>query len=177
MNAGSYLGSFYVPEAQKPQLISLIQQFSNTVFIDVSLILEEIKRLVNVLVQVIGVLALLVSVSGFLVLVACINLLMDARKKQVALLRSFGASKRQLKNMLSIEIGFMGAVAGLMACLLAELISAIVAHRMQLDLQWHVQIWLLLPPLMAVLCALIGRYRLGYLSDLPPLQSLRELNQ
>ncbi len=177
VNAGSYLGSFYVPEAQKPQLISLIQQFSNTVFIDVSLILEEIKRLVNVLVQVIGVLALLVSVSGFLVLVACINLLMDARKKQVALLRSFGASKRQLKNMLSIEIGFMGAVAGLMACLLAELISAIVAHQMQLDLQWHVQIWLLLPPLMAVLCALIGRYRLGYLSDLPPLQSLRELNQ
>lgn len=177
VDAGSYLGSFYVPEAQKPQLIELIQQFSNTVFIDVSLILEEIKRLVNVLVQVIGVLALLVSVSGFLVLVACINLLMDARKKQVALLRSFGASKRQLKNMLSIEIGFMGAVAGLMACLFAELISAIVAHRMQLDLQWHAQIWLLLPTLMAVLCALIGRYRLGYLSDLPPLQSLRELNQ
>lgn len=176
VDAGSYLGSFYVPEAQKPQLIELIQQFSNTVFIDVSLILEEIKRLVNVLVQVIGVLALLVSVSGFLVLVACINLLMDARKKQVALLRSFGASKRQLKNMLSIEIGFMGAVAGLMACLFAELISAIVAHRMQLDLQWHAQIWLLLPTLMAVLCALIGRYRLGYLSDLPPLQSLRELN-
>lgn len=177
VDAGSYLGSFYVPEAEKPQLIELIQQFSNTVFIDVSLILEEIKRLVNVLVQVIGVLALLVSVSGFLVLVACINLLMDARKKQVALLRSFGASKRQLKNMLSIEIGFMGAVAGLMACLFAELISAIVAHRMQLDLQWHAQIWLLLPTLMAVLCALIGRYRLGYLSDLPPLQSLRELNQ
>ena len=177
VDAGSYLGSFYVPETEKPQLIELIQQFSNTVFIDVSLILEEIKRLVNVLVQVIGVLALLVSVSGFLVLVACINLLMDARKKQVALLRSFGASKRQLKNMLSIEIGFMGAVAGLMACLFAELISAIVAHRMQLDLQWHAQIWLLLPTLMAVLCALIGRYRLGYLSDLPPLQSLRELNQ
>ena len=32
-------------------------------------------------------------------------------------------------------------------------------------------------PLLALLCALIGRYRLSYLCDIPPLQSLREMNQ
>lgn len=176
-NAGSYLGSFYVPAEQKPQLIALIRQFSQTVFVDVSLILDEIKALVNVLAQIMSLLALLVSISGILVLIACLNLMMDARKREVALLRSFGSSKAQLKRMMSVEIGLMGLVAGLVACLFAEVISAIVAYRMHLPIRLHGMIWLLLPVTMAFICALIGRYRLGYLAELPPLKSLRELSQ
>lgn len=176
-NAGSYLGSFYVPEQDKKQLVPVIQQFSNTVFIDVSLILDEVKRLVNVLVQIITILALLVSVSGVLVLVACLNLLMDERKREVALLRSFGSSKQKLKQMMSLEIGFIGFVAGVVSCLFAEVISAIASYKMNLAIQAHWEIWLILPILMTLLCALIGRYRLSYLCDIPPLQSLREINQ
>ena len=176
-NAGSYLGSFYVPEQDKKQLVSVIQQFSNTVFIDVSLILDELKRLVNVLVQIISILALLVSVSGILVLVACLNLLMDERKREVALLRSFGSSKQKLKQMMSVEIGFIGFMAGVVSCLFAEVISAIASYKMNLTIQAHGEIWLILPILMTLMCALIGRYRLSYLCDIPPLQSLREMNQ
>ncbi|ENW24891.1 MULTISPECIES: ABC transporter permease [Acinetobacter] len=176
-NAGSYLGSFYVPEQDKDKLVSVIQQFSNTVFIDVSLILEEIKRIVNVLVQIVTILAVLVSISGFLVLMACLNLLMDERKREVALLRSFGSSKQKLKTMMSLEIGFIGLFAGVVSCLFAEVISAIASYRMDLMIQPHWEIWIILPIFMTVLCALIGRYRLSYLSDIPPLQSLREMNQ
>ncbi len=174
--AGSYLGSFYVPEADKGALIQLIQQFSNTVFIDVSLILDEIKRIVSVLIQIVSLLALLVSISGILVLIACLNLLMDERKKEVALLRSFGSSKRKLKSMLTTEIGFIGLISGVVACLFAEVISAIASYKMELAVQPHWEIWLILPLLMTLLCALIGRYRLSYLCDIPPLESLRELN-
>lgn len=176
-NAGSYLGSFFVPQDEKSKLVNLIQQFSNTVFIDVSLILEEIKNLVSVLVQIITILALLVSVSGFLVLIACINLLMDERKREVAILRSFGSSKPNLKNMLSLEIGFIGFMAGLVSCFFAEVISAIASYKMDLAIQPHWEIWVILPMSMMILCALIGRYRLSYLTEIPPLKSLRELNQ
>ena len=176
-NAGSYLGSFYVPEQERPKLVQLIQQFSNTVFIDVSLILNEIKRIVNVLVQIVTILALLVSVAGILVLIACLNLLMDERKREVALLRSFGSSKQKLKTMLSLEIGFIGLCAGIVSCLFAEVISAVASYRMELPIQPHWEIWMILPIFMTLLCALIGRYRLSYLCDIPPLQSLRELNQ
>ena len=175
-NAGSYLGSFYVPEQDKPKLVQLIQQFSNTVFIDVSLILQEIKRLIDVLVQIISVLALLVSVSGFLVLVACLNLLMDERKREVALLRAFGSAKSQLSKMMSIEIGLLGFLAGVVACIFAEVISAVVSFKMNIPLQLHWEIWLILPILMLVICSLIGYYRLRYLADISPLQSLREIN-
>ena len=176
-NAGSYLGSFYVPESDQAKLVSIIQQFSNTVFIDVSLILDEIKRIVTVLVQIVTILAVLVSISGILVLIACLNLLMDERKREVALLRSFGGSKQKLRTMLSLEIGFIGFMAGVVSCLFAETISAVACYRMGLAIQPHWEIWFILPLFMTLLCALIGRYRLNYLSDIPPLQSLREINQ
>lgn len=176
-NAGSYLGSFYLPPADQPKMVQLIQQFSNTVFIDVGRILDEIKRLVNVLVQIVTVLAALVGFSGVLVLIACLNVLMDERRKEVALLRSFGVAKNKLKRMLSLEIGFIGLLSGVVACLFAEVISAIASHRMQMAVQWHPEIWLILPLSMMIICTLIGRYRLSYLCDIPPLQSLREMNQ
>lgn len=87
-------------------MIHMIQQFSNTVFIDVDRILVEVKRLMNVLVKIVTVLAALVGFSGILVLIACLNLLMDERRREVALLRSFGLSKNKMKQMLSLEIGF-----------------------------------------------------------------------
>lgn len=48
----------------------------------------------NVLVKIVTVLAALVGFSGILVLIACLNLLMDERRREVALLRSFGLSKK-----------------------------------------------------------------------------------
>lgn len=176
-NAGSYLGSFYVPKQDQPKMINIIQQFSNTVFIDVDRILDEVKRLMNVLVKIVTVLAALVGFSGVLVLIACLNLLMDERRREVALLRSFGLSKNKMKQMLSLEVGFLGLLAGIVACCFAEVISAIASYKMNMALQWHIEIWLILPVGMMLVCALIGRYRLGYLCNLPPLQSLRELNQ
>ncbi|WP_336025423.1 ABC transporter permease [Acinetobacter pittii] len=176
-NAGSYLGSFYVPKQDQPKMINIIQQFSNTVFIDVDRILNEVKRLMNVLVKIVTVLAALVGFSGILVLIACLNLLMDERRREVALLRSFGLSKNKMKQMLSFEIGFLGLLAGIVACCFAEVISAIASYKMNMAIQWHIEIWLILPFGMMLVCALIGRYRLGYLCNLPPLQSLRELNQ
>ncbi len=176
-NAGSYLGSFYVPKQDQPKMINIIQQFSNTVFIDVDRILDEVKRLMNVLVKIVTVLAALVGFSGILVLIACLNLLMDERRREVALLRSFGLSKNKMKQILSFEIGFLGLLAGIIACCFAEVISAIASYKMNMAIQWHIEIWLILPLGMMLVCALIGRYRLGYLCNLPPLQSLRELNQ
>ena len=174
-NAGSYLGSFYVPPQDQAQLISVIQRFSNTVFIDVGLMLDEVKRLLDVLLKIISVLAALVAIAGLLVLLACLNLMLDARKQEVALLRAFGGSKAQLKRMLSIEVGLIGLLAGVSACVFAEVISAIVSYKMGITWQLHWTLWLILPVAMALLGAVIGRYRLGYLCEISPLTALRDL--
>jgi len=56
-------------------------------------------------------------------------------------------------------------------------ISAIASYKMDLIIEPRWEIWIILPVFMTVLCTLIGRYRLSYLSEIPPLQSLREMNQ
>lgn len=174
-NAGSYLGSFYVPAEQDHQIAMLIQQFPTTVFIDINGIIEQVKRIVDVIAQIISLLAFLVFSAGVLVLLACLNLMMDERRHEVALLRAIGMSQRQLKKYLTIELAGIGFGAGILAIAFAEVVSWIVAWRMELSWQIHWPFWLLLPVLMALICGLIGRYRLKQLWQLAPLLSLRKL--
>ncbi len=175
-NAGSYLGSFYVPEHQDKQMAQLINQFPTTVFIDIHGILEQIKRLVAVIAQVISILAFLVFSAGILVLLACLNLMMDERRHEVALLRAIGMSQQQLKRYLTIELAAIGAGAGMLAIAFAETVSYIVAWRMEIVWSIHWQYWLILPVTMAIICGVIGRYRLVKLWQVAPLLSLREIS-
>ncbi|TXJ08373.1 MAG: FtsX-like permease family protein [Acinetobacter sp.] len=174
-NIGSYLGSFYVPEQQNKQLAQLVRQFPTTVFIDIAGILEQIKRLVEVITQVMSILAFLVLSAGVLVLLACLNLMMDERRHEVALLRAIGMSQRQLKRYLSIELAAIGAGAGILSIAFAEVVSYLVAWKMQMAWVIHWQYWLILPVLMAIVCGVIGRYRLAKLWQVAPLLSLREV--
>lgn len=172
----SYLGSFYVPPAQKSQLSELIRSYPSTVFIDVDAILTQVMAMVYMLTQVISYLASLVLVAGLLVLLASLNLLMDERRSEVALLRVIGLSQRRIQHYLTLEMALIGAAAGVVAIFFAEMISAIAAQYLSLPWQLHGLYWWLLPPGMAFLYALIGRYRLRRLWLQAPLQSLRTLD-
>ncbi|GAA5007694.1 FtsX-like permease family protein [Acinetobacter puyangensis] len=174
-NAGSYLGSFYLPPQHNQQMAELINQFPTTVFIDIDGIIEQIKQLVKVIAQIISILAFLVFAAGVLVLLACLNLLMDERKHEVALLRAIGMSQAQLKRYLSIELACIGAGAGVLAIAFAETVSYIVSWKMEIPWTLHWQYWLILPLLMAMICGVIGRYRLQKLWQIAPLLSLRNI--
>lgn len=172
-NSGSYIGSFFVPPADQNKLLNIIQQYNTTVFIDISMILDQIKHLIAVMIKIMTILAALVAGSGVLVLMACLNILMDERKKEVALWRTFGSTKRKIRQILMFELAFMGVIAGVTACLFAEAIGFVVSHQLNLTPQLHGWLWIIVPPMMTLLCAFIGRYRLSYLCEIPPLQSLR----
>ena len=172
----SYLGSFYVPPEQKTQLSELIRKYPTTVFIDVDAVLTQVMEIVQMITQVISYLAILVMIAGLLVLLASLNLLMDERRTEVALLRVIGLSQKRIQHYLTLEMALIGAAAGLVATLFAEFIAAIAAHYLNLSWQWHGLYWWLLTLSMALLCGLIGRYRLRRLWLQAPLQSLRTMD-
>lgn len=172
----SYLGSFYIPPGDKAQLGGLIRHYPTTVFIDVDAVLTQIMDIVQMLAKVISYLAILVMVAGLLVLLASLNLLMDERRTEVALLRVIGLSQRKIQHYLTLEMTFIGAAAGFVAILFAEIIAAIAAYRFNLSWQPHGFYWILLPLCMAFICGLVGRYRLRRLWLQAPLQSLRTIN-
>ena len=172
----SYLGSFYVPPSEKSQLGGLIRDYPTTVFIDVDAVLTQVMGIVQMIAKVISYLAVLVMIAGLLVLLASLNLLMDQRRAEVALLRVIGLSQRLIQRYLTLEMAFIGAIAGLVATLFAEIIAAIAAHYLNLHWQAHGIYWLLLPLCMALICGLVGRYRLRRLWMQAPLQSLRTID-
>ncbi len=84
--------------------------------------------------QIVTILAVLVSISGILVLIACLNLLMDSANVKWRYYVHFGNSKKQnFRTMLSLEIGFIGFMAGVVSCLFAEAISAVACYRIGLS--------------------------------------------
>ncbi|MDO5668129.1 MAG: hypothetical protein Q4G44_09940 [Alcaligenaceae bacterium] len=175
-DSASYLGSFYLPPAQKNQLSELIRLHPTTVFIDVDAILTQVMDMVYMISQVISYLAILVLVAGLLVLLASLNLLMDERRTEVALLRVIGLSERRIKRYLTVEMTLIGLASGLVAMFFAELISAIATQYLKLPWQFHGLYWWLLPPTMALVCGLIGRYRLRRLWLQAPLRSLKTVD-
>ena len=94
----SYLGSFYLPPADKSQLGELIRHYPTTLFIDVDAVLTQVMDIVQMIAKVISYLAILVMVAGLLVLLASLNLLMDERRTEVALLRVIGLSQRRIQR-------------------------------------------------------------------------------
>lgn len=66
-------------------------------------------------------------------------------------------------------------LAGVLAIAFAEMVSYIVAWKMEIAWSIHWQYWLILPVMMAGICGVIGRYRLAKLWQVAPLLSLREV--
>ena len=100
----------------------------NVTGIRVADVLGEIGTLVRRLalaLQAMGVLALL---SGGLVLAATLASGQAARRREAAILRSLGATGRQLRAAWLVEFGIMGAVAGLVAAAVGATLSWLVLH-------------------------------------------------
>lgn len=171
--AGSYLGSFYVPPAQRNQLAAVIQDFPTTVFIDIDAILNEVRQLLEILGKALALLAGLVAVAGLLVLLASLQLLVDQRQREVILLRVIGLSRQQLRQRLALEMALIGLLAGLLAVILAESVAWLMTWRLNIPFTLHYQWWIVLPIFMLCLAVLIGQSRLRPLWNASPLLILR----
>ena len=173
-NAGSYLGSMYVPPSDQVQLATLIRAFPTTLLIDVGAVLSEVRRLLQLLGQGLGLLAGLVSIAGVLVLLASLRMMVDERQPEVALLRTLGLSRRQLQQRLLGEMAILGAVSGVVAVALAEGLSLVLAWRMDLPIQLHLMWWVLGPVLMMLLAIAMGALPLRQLWRQSALAVLRQ---
>ena len=172
-SSGSSLGSLYIAPEQRAQLPSLIREFPAMLLIDVDAILAEVRRLLDLLGQALGLLAGLVGVSGLLVLLASLRMMVDERQSEVALLRAFGLSRRQLQRRLLGEMALLGAISGLFAVFLAEGLALILAWRLELPLRLHWQWWLVAPVLLTLLAVLTGLRPLAKLWQQSPLAVLQ----
>ncbi len=171
----SYITSFYLPPGHAGFAPALSQHFPNLTLIDVSVLLDQMKRVMTQLSLAVQFIFIFSILAGLLVLLASLLGSLDERRQSVAVMRALGATLPPLRQALWLELAVSGALAGGLAALGAALAGHLLATQvfnvpMQLSLVWIP--WVAL--LGASLSLGIGWLGIRDIFRVPALQALRQ---
>ena len=110
----------------------LVQQFPNVSAIDLTLILETVRSILEKISRVISVLAGFTVLAGLPILIGTLLNGRDQRVRESILLRTLGASAKQVRTILIIEyatLGVLSALAGLVLAVGANVALAIFVFK------------------------------------------------
>ncbi len=107
---------------------SLVQEFPGVSAIDLSLVLNTIETLFNKVSSVIRFMTLFSVFTGLIVLAATIVAGRYQRLKESVLLRTLGASRRQILRIMTAEYFFLGTFSVVGGVLIALLASSLLAY-------------------------------------------------
>jgi putative ABC transport system permease protein len=170
----SYITSFHLAAGQADVASELVRHFPGLTMIDVGAILRQLQSVIGQVagaVQFVFVFALL---AGGIVLYSALLTSFDERRYELAVMRSLGAQRAQLRQAMLVELGVIGSVAGLMAAIGAMLLGRIVGQQaFQLELSFGFWVPVLSTVGGGLLAMLIGWLAVRQLIATPPLLALR----
>jgi putative ABC transport system permease protein len=172
----TYITSFYLTETQKPLLVTLLRQFPAATVLELDQFLEQVRGIVGQATLAVELVLLFVLAAGFAVLYAALASSLDERFYEGALLRTFGASRRQLRAAQVAEFVALGVLAGVLAAIGTELIAYFVYTRvfeLEYSLKWPV--WIIAPLAGGLLIGLAGYIGTRRVVERSPLAVLREV--
>lgn len=172
----SWITAFHLTPAQTGFEHLLTRDFPNLTVVDIDGVLRQIQDIVDQVVAAVEFLFFFMLTSGVLVLYAALVSTQDERLREAGLLRALGATRRELARAQSIEVIFIGSVAGLLAASGAAAIGWALA-RYVFDFDWRFSPWLWLSAAtLGMFCALCGAWvGLRQVLVRPPLQTLRQI--
>lgn len=106
----------------------LVQAYPNVSLIDLSLVLETFRRILDRVALVLRFLGAFVVVTGLLVLASTLLTSRPQRLRESVLLRTLGASRQVIRTLFAVEYALVGLLAGLAGAALAAVASAALAH-------------------------------------------------
>jgi len=172
----TYIAAFRTPEGSNAWLSSLLQRFPNILAIDVGEILRQVQSIVERVAIAIEFVFLFTLLGGLLVLQAAVASTQDERRFDAAVLRTLGASQRQLRGAQVAEFLLLGALAGVVAAVGATVIGYVLASRV-FDIPFNFNPWVWFYGIAGGAIAVTLAGWLGTRSTLrqPPLAILRQL--
>ena len=170
----SYITSFYVPPGQVDTVNQLVREFPNVVMIDVAQIMAQVQKMMDQVSNAVQFVFLFTLAAGLAVLYAAIASTSDEREYEAAVMRTLGASRRQIAATQLAEFALIGAFAGLLAAGGASALGYALALKV-LNVPYGASawIWLIGAGSGAVGIAAAGMLGTRRVLSAPPLQSLR----
>ena len=175
--AATYMTSFYLAPEDKGFLNTLLSQHPTITVIEIDALIRQIQRIVDQVTQAVELVLALVLISGCLVLFASIRASGDARLREHALVRTLGGTTRLVGGSLALEFLLLGAFAGVVAVVGAELTVAVLQGQVfELGMRLHPWVWPVGPAVGAVVILIVGWIGSRRLVKAPPTEVLRGMN-
>jgi putative ABC transport system permease protein len=131
----SYLSSFRLPEGRERDMNELTARFPNLTVVDIGAAVRQAQGVIDQVIHAVQFIFLFALGAGLLVLYSALVATEDERRREAAVMRVYGASRRQVTGSQRVEFLTMGLLAGLLAAAGAALIGQLLARRIfELDL-------------------------------------------
>jgi putative ABC transport system permease protein len=114
----------------------LVTKFPNVSVIDVREVLRTVEAVLNNVTLAISVVGSVSLLCGLLILIGAVAMTKFQRLREVALLKTLGASSRVVATLLAIEYGLLGALAGAVGAVAAWGLSWVISQRV-LHVAWQ----------------------------------------
>ena len=172
--ASNWITSFYLTPEQKPVINQLIQRYPSITVIEVDQALATIKSLIDQLGLAVEFLLMLMVLAAAMVLAASLLVTLPLRIRTASLQRAFGASRQLIRRALWCEFLILGAIAGLVACLGAELLVRFwLANALQLNDLGVLSLWYWGVPLAMGILGVAGTQATRRVLTIAPVQLLK----
>lgn len=141
-------------------ILALIQQFPTVSIIDVGAMVEQLRQIIEQVSLSLTLVLVLVLLASGLVLIAQTEAGMATRQRELAVLRTFGASGWLLRSATGLEFALLGGIAGVLAVIVAEFALYLLKTQVfELNVYMHWPWWAIAPVSGALLVALLGVWR------------------
>lgn len=124
----TYITSVYIDPQNKQLLPDLLKQWPSVTAIDVTVILQQVRDLIDRATFAVQGIFFFTLVAGIVVLIAALQSQQPERRREMAILKSLGATRAQLRRRILLEFSTLGGLAGILAGLLASSLGAGIAY-------------------------------------------------
>ena len=171
----TYITSFYLAPEEKPLLNTMVQQFPTVSVIELDLILNEVRKVLEKASLAVEIVLVFVVLAGLAVLFATTRATLDEKLYESALLKTLGANKAFVRKTTLVEYWVLGILAGGLAAVASEGLAFILYEQVfKMSAQIHWWLWLGAPLLGLLLIVPAGTLGNRQVFSLPPVAILNK---
>ena len=139
----SYISAFRLPPGSERVMNELAARYPNLTVVDVGAAVRQAQGVIDQVIVAVQFVFLFALGAGLLVLYSALVATEDERRREAAIMRVHGASRRQVTGSQRVEFLAMGVLAGLLATIGAAAIGQLLARRVfELDLPPSPELWI-----------------------------------